>query len=300
MQRIKLDVFKSFFEKDLTGKEIDFLIVLSFYQDIHGTVQGVHYREMMEEAGMSAQSFYDCKASLVQKGVIRSVGVYCDYDITLIGNDFSLYTEEDYQSGNVKYLSTACRLFRDRNFRKLKPKQKLLVMDLYNIQSAGMPNGANTYRIRRENFLKKYADTEHADGTKKRGLLGVTVRTLQKYLKMLRLYFSIALKDGMYYITMRRQFMKRELSRKTEKETVMEHLLKVACRRNQINEPDQAEWNGILNAMGNREKDIRSVDVSSLVGQMVAVINESVLNPKKWKRRLKTSLFVKLLNEATA
>ena len=226
--------------------------------------------------------------------------MYCDYDITLIGNDFSLYTEEDYQSGNVKYLSTACRLFRDRNFRKLKPKQKLLVMDLYNIQSAGMPNGANTYRIRRENFLKKYADEEHADGTKKRGLLGVTVRTLQKYLKMLRLYFSIALKDGMYYITMRRQFMKRELSRKTEKETVMEHLLKVACRRNQINEPDQAEWNGILNAMGNREKDIRSVDVSSLVGQMVAVINESVLNPKKWKRRLKTSLFVKLLNEATA
>ena len=53
-------------------------------------------------------------------------------------------------------------------------------------------------------------------------------------------------------------------------------------------------------AMGNREKDIRSVDVSSLVGQMVAVINESVLNPKKWKRRLKTSLFVKLLNDATA
>ena len=229
MQRIKLEVFKSFFEKDLTGKEIDFLIVLSFYQDIRGIVQGVHYREMMEEAEMSAQSFYDCKASLVKKGVIRSVGsMHYDYDITLIGNDFSTYTEDDYQSGNVKYLSTACRLFRDSNFRKLKPKQKLLVMDLYNIQSAGAPNGVNTYRIRRENFILKYANTENADGTKKKGLLDVTVRTLQKYLKLLRLYFSIGLKEGMYFFTMRRQFMKRELSRKTEKTAAMEHVLNAA------------------------------------------------------------------------
>lgn len=297
MQRINLKVFKSFFEKDLTGKEIDFLIVLSMYQDITGTVQGVHYREMMEEAGMSAQSFYDCKASLVKKGVIRSVGIYCDYDITIIGNDFSMYTEEDYRSGKVKYLSTACRLFRDTNFRRLKPKQKLLVMDLYNIQSAGMPNGVNTYRIRRENFIQKYANTENADGTEKKGLLDVTVRTLQKYLKMLRLYFSIGLKEGMYFFTMRRQFMKREISQKTEKTAVMEHILKAACRRNQIKDTDPSEWKGILKVMENREKDIRAVDVSNLIERMIAVINDSVLNPKKWKRRLKTSLFVKLLNE---
>ena len=31
MQRIKLNVFKSWFDKNLTGKEIDFLLVLSFY-----------------------------------------------------------------------------------------------------------------------------------------------------------------------------------------------------------------------------------------------------------------------------
>ena len=64
MQRIKFDVFKSFFEKDLTGKEIDFLIVLSFFQDKRGIVRGVHYKQMMEQAKMSAQSFYDCKESL--------------------------------------------------------------------------------------------------------------------------------------------------------------------------------------------------------------------------------------------
>ena len=52
--------------------------------------------------------------------------------------------------------------------------------------------------------------------------------------------------------------------------------------------------------MESREKDLRYVDVSSLIRQMIAVINTSILDPKKWKRRLKTSLFVKLLNDVTA
>lgn len=39
MQRIKLNVFKSWFDKNLTGKEIDFLLVLSFYQDKRGVTK---------------------------------------------------------------------------------------------------------------------------------------------------------------------------------------------------------------------------------------------------------------------
>lgn len=39
MQRIKLNVFKSWFDKNLTGKEIDFLLVLSFYQDKRGVTR---------------------------------------------------------------------------------------------------------------------------------------------------------------------------------------------------------------------------------------------------------------------
>ena len=300
MQRIKLEVFKSFFEKDLTGKEIDFIIALSFYQDQRGVIKGVYYKNMMLETGMSTQCFYDCKRSLEEKGVIRSVGIRNDYDITLIGNDFSIYSDEDYRSGNVKYLSTACHLFRDRNFRRLKPKQKLLVMDLYNIQSAGAPNGINTYRIRRENFFRKYANTDNEDGTENRGLLDVTVRTLQKYLKMLQLYFYIGLKDGMYLITIRRQFSRREMTQKTEKKTAMEHLLQAACRRNQIVDPDPEEWGGILKVLENRDREILFIDISNLIRKMLEVINQTVINPRKWKRRLKTSLFVKLLNEAVA
>lgn len=36
MQRIKLEVFKKFFEKNLTGNEIDFLIALTYVQDNRG------------------------------------------------------------------------------------------------------------------------------------------------------------------------------------------------------------------------------------------------------------------------
>lgn len=194
MQRIKLDVFKSWFDKNLTGKEIDFLLVLSFYQDKRGITRGVYYKDMMREGKMSAQTFYDCKRSLTEKGVISSIEGQDDYDITLIGNDFTIYGKEDYEEGKVKYLSTTYHLFRDPYFRTLKPKQKLLVMDLLNIQMAGRPNGVNTYRIYRKNFIKKYANIKQNDEIETRGLLNITVRTLQKYFKLLKHYFSICLK----------------------------------------------------------------------------------------------------------
>lgn len=291
MQRIKLDVFRSLFEKNLTGKEIDFLIVLSFYQDKRGVVQGMHYRKMMEEAGMSAQSFYDCMRSLDEKEVVHAVGVHNDYDITFVGNDFTLYNDEDYKQGRVKYLSTNCRLFRDCNFRHLKPKQKLLVMALYQIQSAGAPNGVQSYRIGREKFYQKYTR-----------LLDVSCRTLQKYLKMLKLYFSIGLKDGIYYFTMRKNFLKRAETSRTEKEIVMRQILEAACRRNKVNNPDPKEQKEILQTLSYREKDLLKyfVDVSGIIRQMIAVINVAVMNPRKWKRRLKSSLLTRLFNESIA
>lgn len=208
MQRIKLNVFKSWFDKNLTGKEIDFLLVLSFYQDKRGVTRGVYYKDMMREGKMSAQTFYDCKKSLTEKGVISSVEGQDDYDITLIGNDFTIYGKEDYEEGKVKYLSTTYHLFRDPYFRTLKPKQKLLVMDLLNIQMAGRPNGVNAYRIYRKNFIKKYANIKQNDGTKSKGLLDITVRTLQKYFKLLKYYFSVSLKNGMYFFYIKKQICK--------------------------------------------------------------------------------------------
>ena len=295
MQRIKLDVFKSWFDKNLTGKEIDFLLVLSFYQDKRGITRGVYYKDMMREGKMSAQTFYDCKRSLTEKGVISSIEGQDDYDITLIGNDFTIYGKEDYEEGKVKYLSTTYHLFRDPYFRTLKPKQKLLVMDLLNIQMAGRPNGVNTYRIYRKNFIKKYANIKQNDEIETRGLLNITVRTLQKYFKLLKHYFSICLKNGMYFFTLKTEFARSEVRHTTENHITMQHLVKAACRRNKIKDPDVKEQE-------NREKEVlnRFVNISDVIRSMIETINEKIPDPRKWSRRLKATLFIKKFNEAVS
>lgn len=310
MQKIKLDVFKSWFGKDLTGKEIDFLIALSFYQNERGIVRGVYYKDMMEDAEMSVQTFYDCKRSLMEKGVITATVMdgTGDYDIVINGNDFSLYTQEDYNKGQVKYLRMNAYLFRDINFKKLKPKQKLLVMDLYHIQNAGAPRCVQAYRIRRENFIKKYANGTNPDGTQRKGLLDITERTLQKYLKMLKLYFSVGIKEGIYFFTIRKQFQKKAAEENT---VAMAHLLKTACRRNKITDEDKEEaekkvykkeWKDILYILLNHRKEIvdQEIDVGRILCDMIQVLNASRLNKRTWKRRLKASLFAKLLKEAIA
>lgn len=259
MQRIKLELFKTFFEKNLTGNEIDFLIALTYVQDNRGVARGVFYRDMMAVTGMSTQAFYDCKRSLETKGVISVQRKEQDYDITLIGNDFSGYTEEDYQLGNVKYIRTNMKLFRDINWNKLKPAQKLLVMDLVNINTA---SSMRTYRITRKKFIEKYTE-----------LLQVTGRTLQKYMKFLKLYFYVGLKEGMYYITLRKQFSS-SITR-TESDEVNRHLLNTACRRNRIKEQDEKEAADILAVISRYRKEIQNsfCDVIDIFEQMIEVMN---------------------------
>ena len=102
MQRIKLDVFHSLFEKELTGNEIDFIIALTHLQNGRGEAFGVHYKEMCEKMDISVQAFYDCKKSLAQKGISNVTKGQNDYDIVMCGNDFTSYTDRDYKTGNVR------------------------------------------------------------------------------------------------------------------------------------------------------------------------------------------------------
>ena len=157
MQRIKLDVFQTLFTKNLTGNEIDFILALSHMQDERGCVCGLHYKEMMAETGMSAQAFYDCKKSLQEKRVIEVRPGNQDYDICLLGNDFTAYTGQDYSEQKVKYVKTNSKLFADGNWKRLKPAQKLLAMDLYHISRASK---GRTYRIGQAELFGKVCRPE--------------------------------------------------------------------------------------------------------------------------------------------
>ncbi|MFR9101781.1 MAG: hypothetical protein ACLVJ3_02780, partial [Coprococcus phoceensis] len=287
-------VFHSLFEKELTGNEIDFIIALTHLQNGRGEAFGVHYKEMCEKMDISVQAFYDCKKSLAQKGVIQVTKGQKDYDIVLCGNDFTSYTDRDYKAGNVPYIRTNQKLFYDVNWKKLKPAQKLLIMDLLNINEAGK---FRTHRIKRENFIKKYANTVAEDGSVKKGLLDINARTLQSYLKMLKLYFYVGIKDGMYLITLRKQFSEKVVQ--SEHKQTYEYLLQVACRRNKIKQPDQKEYKDILQLLLNYRKRLWESFINPLdiFPKMLRIINDRVMNPRKWMRRLKASLFHKLLRE---
>lgn len=289
MQRIKLGVFKNLFGKNLTGNEIDFIITLSHLQDERGVVCGLYYKEMMQETGMSAQAFYDCKKSLQEKGIISVQKGINDYDITLIGNDFSGYTNDDYKAGRVPYLKTNCNLFASKNWKLLKPAQKLLAMDLLHISNA---SSGRTHRIGRAKFIEKYADTD-----KTQGLLGINARTLQKYIKMLKLFFYIGMKDGMYLITLRSCFAKETTMSETT--ITYQHILTAVCRRNKIKETNKSESNSIINLLSrNRYKLMEeSVYIPNIFCRMLEIINQRVTNKRKWKKYLKASLFNKLLRD---
>ena len=167
-------------------------------------------------------------------------------------------------------------------------------MDLLNINEAGR---FRTHRIKRENFIKKYANTVAEDGSMDRGLLNINARTLQTYLKMLKLYFYVGIKDGMYLITLRKQFSEKVVQ--SEHKQTYEYLLQVACRRNKIKQPDQKEYKDILQLLLNYRKRLWESFINPLdiFPKMLLVINDRVLNPRKWIRRLKASLFHKLLRE---
>lgn len=298
MQRIKLDVFRTFFEKNLTSKEIDFVISLSFYQNKKGVVQGITYKQMMDETGMCAQSFYDSLHSLEEKGVIRYFNGKNDYNIEILGNDFTMYSDLDYSSGEVKYINTGCQLFHQRSFRKLKPKQKLLVMDIFNIIMASATNKKHGYMIGTDKFIEKYANTRKNNW---HGKLDISKRTLQKYLKMLRLYFTIFIRKGIYHFILNEN-MARKTGKQTEKEQAAEQLVDTACRRNKIKNVEIQEKKDIVKYLTYYENELlhRPAIVDDITKKMLEIINQKIGDVRKWERRIKSSLFKKLFKQTVA
>lgn len=140
------------------------------------------------------------------------------------------------------------------------------------------------------------------DGTKSKGLLDITVRTLQKYFKLLKHYFSVSLKNGMYFFTLKSKFAKSGVSHTTENHITTQHLVKAACRRNKIKDPDAKEQEKIEKVLENREKEVLNqfVNISAVVQSMIEAINEKIPDPRKWNRRLKATLFIKKFNEAVS
>ena len=77
-------------EKQLTSKEVDFILYISRFQSESGTVYSVYYKDICSAINISNQKFYDLLSSLEKKALISfRKENQVDYCITLVGNDFS-------------------------------------------------------------------------------------------------------------------------------------------------------------------------------------------------------------------
>ena len=85
---------------NVTSKEIDFLLYIARFQNEYGIIKGIYYRDIMDYIHVSHQTFYDCKKSLEEKGIIECVkNSYYDWDIVILDNNFK--GKENYGRGYV-------------------------------------------------------------------------------------------------------------------------------------------------------------------------------------------------------
>lgn len=228
MQKLKNSIIDNMIKARLTGKEIDFMIYVSRYQDTMGKVCGVHYKTLCSEMGMSYQEFYNAKNALQEKGFIRcEKSNRIDHDITIIGN-----TDQDCR--NSGYINTNHNIFFEKAFFKLKAGAKLLALFLMKVTRAGKGHF--------EIYVKNFYDTEKEGGYPER--FGVTERILRAYLMSLKEFFSIGIKDRKYYITPKKNLY-RKTGEESENRRYKEYHVDVILRRMRATSMDTVARNEI-------------------------------------------------------
>lgn len=274
MQKLKNSIIAKMIEARLTNKEIDFLIYVSRFQNDDGVVPGVYYKEVCENMHMSFQGFYDVKNTLIRKGFIRSEkNSPTDHDITILDNAF--LTENDMKAG---YVNTNHNIFFHEKFAGLKAGAKLLAMELMKLSYAG----TGECRIGTEKFYKKYTQ-----------LFGVSKRVMRIYLMQLKIFFSIGIKEGIYYIRPK-NIVYRQTGQATENDNYAAHNVDVICRRNRIQEAGKKEKKDICILLKQYRKQAQEVRQDIVELLMQAVERSLVLTGV---RILKPKLVHKLLRE---
>ena len=110
-------------DKQISSREVDFLLYIARFQDDFGKVYSVSYKDVCDSIHISIQKFYDILGSLASKGLIRVDKLNkADYCVTLVDNDFS---DKDFSEG---YLNVASQKFQSEDFLSLKAGSKLLYL----------------------------------------------------------------------------------------------------------------------------------------------------------------------------
>lgn len=162
MYKLKKTYIERMLGAHLSSREIDFLLYIARFQNDEGIVQSVYFRDVCASINISHQEFYNILRSLSGKQLIKSEkNTRFDYEITLCDNSFS---DKNFSEG---YLNVESKDFACDEFRRMKAGAKLLYLYMQRYTEGRHMLAANFY----------------AEYSKR---LGVTVKTVQCYLKELK------------------------------------------------------------------------------------------------------------------
>lgn len=266
--------------KNLTSTELDFLLYIARKQDLRGCVVGVHNQDVCRNTGMCKQSFYTAMRGLEKKGVIRTFKASeIDYDITILDNDFS------YDGAfNEGYINLQRSVFRQKHFKKLKAKEKWMLMYFLHITH----ENSSSYRIGTKTFYDKFTK-----------LLRVSGRVIRSYLHNLRRFFSIGIVKGKYFITYRHSVFKAKDEIGTER-CCHENFVAAAARRNRIREVTYQSIRDTAELVKQYRQDaaVRGYDIFEILR---ICIRESVKDKERPKdRKLQDKYIHKLVRKTLA
>lgn len=163
---------------------MNLLLELCKNQDEHGYVNGVHYLGYSKKAHFVEQSFYNALTGLCEKGLVSSLDSNDGYfNLKVKYNDFS----DGINSYRRGYVDLKREIFHKKKWiEDLSSHEKLFVLLLRKYTH----ENHSSFKIKPNNFYKKFCE-----------LFGVTRRVIREYKKNICKFFSIGIKNGLYYIT---------------------------------------------------------------------------------------------------
>jgi len=284
MQKLKYSVLDKMILNKCTSAEVNFICHIAKYQKDDGTVQGVYYKKICEELDCADQTFYDVMKSLEKKKIIKRVKAsYYDWDIVILDNDFTEAIKRKFSEEEDRYINLNHDIFYKKEFMGLKAGEKLLAMKFLIICFSGK----GSYNLGLKKFYKDYMK-----------LFGVTKRALQNYLKNLKIFFSIGVKDKQYWITPLVSVYKKIGNKRTDDSIYNPHFGEVICRRVKIKFTKKTLKDTV---------DLLSQYRSIFLDQVETVVHKAILRSiekanigirtSKWIRELQPKLVHKMIQE---
>ena len=261
-------------------------------QDEKGFIYGVHNKSVCQQMKMSKQSFYNSLRGLARKNIITYVPgttikytlkrstpnniddntvdewdglqpVSIDFNVTIIGNDFS------YEGANNEgYVSLQRRMFKSKEFKKLKPNEKFLVFWLAHITN----ERTQSYKRRIKEFYSQYSE-----------MLNVSKRAIHSYIEKIKNFFNIWIKRGILYIKYNSKMFKKNSNQNTKTNSNY-NFVEALARQLQIKKASQKQIRDTA-ALMKQYEDSAKTNGSNIKGLILMALSACARLEKKPKNK---------------